>query len=91
MVIALRLSNKGLSKVIGVLVFLLLIRSIKHGAEEPTIDCILIDHDRVFLIVACEARNRSDTVDSNWHIVHCYKINCSRRSQRLLRVVENVN
>lgn len=74
-------------------IFLLLdcfIRSIKNRAEETSINCALIDNDRIFLVVTGEARNRDDGVRACRNILRSDVLQRFTRSECDLRVVENM-
>ena len=69
----------------------LFVRPIEHRPEKATINGTLIQHDRIFLVVARIARNGDDGVTTGCQLFKPEIFHGTRRYKRLLRIVEQVS
>lgn len=67
-----------------------IVASEKHRSEEASINGTLVDHDRIFLIVAGVAGDGNDGVTARWKLLKMEILHGFGYDQWLLRIVENI-
>lgn len=73
------------------LLFFVVVSAIKNTAEETSVDSTLIQHDRIFLVIAGVAGNSDDGVAASRKFLETQILHGLGTDQRLLGIVENVS